>query len=98
MCQHFSNIPKVIQKLRVWQGGCANFLSGAIDHYASTRHSRRQRICCIANADKNQFLNHFRYTVCLRESIYFKTSLCPSTGANAAESEEVGSNGPLVIS
>ncbi len=30
-------IPKMTQKLGIWQGGCANFLSGASDHCASTR-------------------------------------------------------------
>ncbi|MCP5506341.1 MAG: nitroreductase family protein [Chlamydiales bacterium] len=30
-------IPNMIQKLGIWQGGCANFFPGASDHCASTR-------------------------------------------------------------
>ena len=50
---------KMIQKLGLWQGGCANFLFGVRDHCGNTKHERRQKVFCVA---KNQLLSHFRYS------------------------------------
>jgi len=48
-------------KSRIWQGGCANFLSGASDHCTSTRRERRQKICCKANVAKFNFSSRLQY-------------------------------------
>src|SRR3989344_7354180 len=54
-------IPKMIQKLGIWQGGSPDFLSPASSSVRGHGASGGQERWGKADAAKNHFLNHFRY-------------------------------------